>query len=129
MEDESKNIGKCTITNELWANMLKAPVIVIDIPLEVRVKRLLRDYGEMPKEGLEDSIRKIERRLGNEAMKQALLSLETGDLAEVARINLRYYDKAYDHSLASKETKDVTYVSFETDDMGAISERLMAISQ
>jgi tRNA 2-selenouridine synthase len=129
LEDESKNIGKCSITNDLWANMVKSPLIVIDIPLEVRVKRLVKDYGEMPAEGLEDAIRRIERRLGNEAMKDALRNLEERNFAEVARISLRYYDKAYDHSLAIKETKDITFLSFETDDMKIIAKRLMDIPQ
>lgn len=124
LEDESKNIGRCTITNELWSNMVKAPLVVIDIPLEVRVKRLVEDYGKMPIEGLEESIRKIERRLGNEAMKDALHSLGERDFANVARITLHYYDKAYDHGLASKETKDITILPFETDDMEEIVEQL-----
>jgi tRNA 2-selenouridine synthase len=127
LEDESKNIGRCTITNELWANMVKAPLIVIDIPLEVRVKRLVEDYGEMPIDGLEESIRKIERRLGNEAMKDALRSLGERNFANVARITLHYYDKAYDHALSIKETKDIAILPFETDDMEAIIETLKGV--
>ena len=125
LEDESKNIGRCTITNELWANMIKAPVIVVDIPLEVRVKRLVQDYAAMPIDGLEESIRKIERRLGNEAMKDALLSLDERNFAEVARITLHYYDKAYDHSLSTKEQKPLSILSFETDDMDLIVDKLV----
>ena len=125
LEDESKNIGKCSITNELWANMVRSPLVVIDIPLEVRVKRLVKDYGEMPIEGLEDSIRRIERRLGNEAMKNALKSLSEGNLAEVARIALRYYDKAYDHGIDIKDTKDISIFPFETDDMATIVNQLI----
>jgi tRNA 2-selenouridine synthase len=129
LEDESKNIGKCSITNELWANMVKSPLVVIDIPPEVRVKRLVKDYGEMPPEGLEDAIRRIERRLGNEAMKEALHCLSEKDFAGVARITLIYYDKAYDHSLAIKETKDITILSFEADDVEMIAKRLKDIPQ
>jgi len=126
LEDESKNVGKCSITNELWANMCKAPVVIIDIPLEVRVKRLVHDYGAMPIAGLEEAIRRIERRLGNEAMKEALLNLAEGNLAEVARIMLHYYDKAYDHSIAVKEAKDIRILAFEKDDMALIAAHLIA---
>jgi tRNA 2-selenouridine synthase len=125
LEDESKNIGKCSITNELWANMIKSPVVVIDIPLEVRVKRLVKDYGEQQTEGLEEAIRRIERRLGNEAMKDALRCLGERNFEEVARITLHYYDKAYDHSLSIKETKDITILTFDTDDMNAITKKLI----
>jgi tRNA 2-selenouridine synthase len=125
LEDESKNIGKCYITNELWANMCKAPLVVIDVPLDIRVKRLVKDYGEMPIEGLEGSIRKIERRLGNEAMKDSINALAERNFAEVARITLHYYDKAYDHSIAVKETKDIAIVSSENDDIRGIADKLI----
>lgn len=124
LEDESKNVGTCYITNGMWANMRTAPMVVIDLPTEVRVKRLVNDYGENFISGLEDSIRKIEKRLGNEAMKEALQKLEERDLSAVARIVLRYYDKAYDHSLIGKDKELITRISFETDDMAAITERL-----
>ena len=125
LEDESKNIGKCSLTNELWTNMCKAPVKIVDIPLEVRVRRLVKDYGEMPIEGLEDAIRRIERRLGNEAMKDAIYNLMEKNLAEVVRITLHYYDKAYDHSIAVKETKDISILSFDSDDMNLIIDTLL----
>lgn len=125
IEDESKNIGCCYITNAMWANMRIAPIIIIDLPTEVRVKRLVTDYGENFTAGLEESILKIEKRLGNEAMKEALKSLAEGNLSEVARIVLRYYDKAYDHSVLSKEKELITRISFETDDIAHIAQRLM----
>jgi tRNA 2-selenouridine synthase len=90
------------------------------------VKRLVSDYGENFISGLEDSIRKIEKRLGNEAMKEALQKLQEMDLASVARIVLRYYDKAYDHSIIAKEKELITRISFESDDMKLITERLCA---
>jgi tRNA 2-selenouridine synthase len=125
LEDESKNIGRCSLTNELWAHMCQSPLIVLDIPLEVRVRRLVQDYGAMPPQGLEGAIRRIERRLGNEAMKDALRHLAELNLSEVARITLRYYDKAYDHSLAVKQTKDITFMSFDADDISLIAEKLI----
>jgi tRNA 2-selenouridine synthase len=125
LEDESKNIGKCIITNELWANMGRSKLVVVEIPLETRVKRLVKDYGEMPIEGLEDAIRRIERRLGNEAMKEALKCLGERDFEQVAHITLRYYDKAYDHGISARETKDISYLPFDTDEMGRIADKLI----
>jgi len=127
LEDESKNIGQCQISGGLWANMVKSPVIVLDMPLEVRVKRLVKDYGEQDLSGLEGAIRRIERRLGNEGMKEALRCLAEKNFEEVARITLHYYDKAYDKALAIKETKDITILTFETEDMEMVAGRLMAL--
>ena len=117
LEDESKNIGSCYIPNVLWALMRPAPLVVVELPFEVRVQRLVNDYGTEGLTGLEECIKKIERRLGNEAMKEALLALSKGDFASVARITLRYYDQAYDYGLTVKESKQITKLPFDTDDM------------
>ena len=58
-------------------------------------------------------------------MKDALLSLDERNFAEVARITLHYYDKAYDHSLSTKEQKPLSILSFETDDMDLIVDKLV----
>jgi tRNA 2-selenouridine synthase len=126
IEDESKNIGNCYITNEMWAHMRKSPMIIIDLPIEIRIKRLVKDYGENFTQGLEASILKIEKRLGNEAMKEALQKLSENNLADVARIVLRYYDKAYDHSVLNKDKELITRMSFGADDMNAIIVALKA---
>ena len=117
LEDESKNIGSCYIPNTLWAQMRQAPLVVVELPIEVRVARLVQDYGTEAIDGLEECIKKIERRLGNEAMKEALKALHERDLATVARITLRYYDEAYDHGLTVKDTKQINKYTFEQDDM------------
>jgi tRNA 2-selenouridine synthase len=128
LEDESKNIGKCYIPNGMWAAMSASPMVVIDMPLEVRVERLIKDYSGQPIGGLKESVEKLERRLGNEAMKQALQALEGKDFAEVARIALRYYDKAYDHGMKARNAKNITLLSFEKDDMEEIAIRLQGLN-
>lgn len=129
LEDESKNIGRCFITNPLWAKMVKAPLLVIDIPLDIRIERLVKEYGNMPAQGLEESIYKIEKRLGNEAMKEALLNLAQGNLAEVVRITLHYYDKAYDYGLSIKQNEQITCLKFITDNMAEVARGLINICQ
>jgi tRNA 2-selenouridine synthase len=125
LEDESRNVGSCYIPHVLWDRMRCAPVVAIEIPFEVRVGRLVGDYGEADIEGLRDAIVRIERRLGHEAMKESIAALDAGDLADVARITLRYYDKAYDFGLTNRVSKDIRKFSFETDDMELIAERLI----
>jgi tRNA 2-selenouridine synthase len=106
--------------------MRNAPVAVIELPFEVRVRRLVSDYGDNFYEGLETSLHKIERRLGNEALKLSLEKLQERDYAEVARITLHYYDKAYDFGLGNRESKDFSHFAFELDDMATIADSLIA---
>jgi tRNA 2-selenouridine synthase len=116
LEDESKNVGACHISHGMWQHMSVAPLVVLDIPLEVRIERLCRDYAEQATEGLANAIKAISKRLGNEATTLALLKLEEGNHAAVARITLQYYDRAYDYGLAIKSPRTrIPVVSDGTD--------------
>ena len=126
IEDESKSIGRVFIDLNLWRNMSSAPVFVIELPLEVRLKRLVRDYGEQAAEGLEIAITNIQRRLGNEQWKNAIDAVRAKDFAGAAKITLFYYDKAYEKGLAMKETKEVFRYVFDADDMEHIASTLIA---
>ena len=125
IEDESKSVGRVFIDLNLWQNMRTSPVFVIELPLELRLQRLVRDYGEQPAEGLETAITNIQRRLGNEQWKNAIDAVRAKDFAGTAKITLFYYDKAYEKGLAMKETKEVFRYVFETDDMQYIANTLI----
>jgi tRNA 2-selenouridine synthase len=125
LEDESKTIGRVFIDLNLWRNMCAAPTFVIDIPFNLRVKRLVNDYGENETEGLEQAITNIQRRLGNEQWKNAIDALHEKNFARAAEITLYYYDKAYDKSLALKEGKEIIRFSFEDDDVNLIAAELI----
>jgi len=117
IEDESKSVGRVFIDLNLWNNMRTSPVFVIELPLEVRLQRLVRDYGEQATAGLEEAITNIKRRLGNEQWKNAIDAVQARDFAGAAKITLYYYDKAYDKGLSMKETKEIFRFVFETDDV------------
>ncbi|HWB63344.1 MAG TPA: tRNA 2-selenouridine(34) synthase MnmH, partial [Chitinophagales bacterium] len=56
LEDESKTIGRVFLDLNLWNHMCRAPLFVVQVPLEVRLKRLVAEYGENHLEGLEQAI-------------------------------------------------------------------------
>jgi len=121
LEDESKTIGRVFLDLNFWNHMHCAPVFVIDLPLEVRLKRLVADYGENHLEGLEQSLTNIKKRLGNEEWKKAVDALREKDFKRVAAITLHYYDKAYEKGLTMKETKEIYRFAFDEDDIEAIA--------
>ncbi|MBS1624669.1 MAG: tRNA 2-selenouridine(34) synthase MnmH [Bacteroidetes bacterium] len=125
LEDESKSIGRCVIPDGLWRQMRQAPVYAIESPMEERITRLVRDYGDCPREELEAAIRAIERRLGNEAMKTAIQALHEGRLDEVVRITLRYYDRAYDKGLSAYSAGQLTRVGRSDSGIEGLADTLM----
>src|ERR1700741_976108 len=56
LEDESFAIGKLKIPYPLWLQMKKAPIISIGVPFDVRVQRLILEYGTADKQTLESIV-------------------------------------------------------------------------
>lgn len=129
VEDESKSVGRVFIDKNLWQNMRSSPVFVIELPLEVRLQRLVRDYGCQPMDGLEEAITNIKRRLGNEQWKEAIDAVRAKDFAGAARITLYYYDKAYDKGLSMRETKEIFRFTFEAGDLKNIAATLICAAE
>lgn len=117
LEDESKSIGKVHINDGFWQQMLHAPHIKLEIPLQDRVQNLVNVYANYPKEHLVESFTKIKKRLGGLHLNQALEALERNDFAEAARIGLIYYDKAYEYCLQNKT--EATIHSFKAEHFDA----------
>lgn len=129
IEDESKTVGRVFLDLNLWNNMCAAPVFVIELPVEVRLQRLVRDYGKQPLAGLEEAITNIKRRLGNEQWKNAIDAVQAKDFTTAAKITLYYYDKAYDKGLAMKEAKNVSRFVFDTDDLNVMASTLISAAE
>lgn len=108
IEDESRQVGRCTIPENLFEKMRASTLVKIIVPKKVRENRLVIEYGVFETELLQQSISRIERRLGGLRTQQSLEALENGDLGKVAEITLEYYDKAYLHGNLKRE-KDQTF--------------------
>lgn len=129
LEDESRNIGRVYIPPALWSCMESAPVYRIQIPFEIRVQRLIKDYGDFSKEQLMASLDKIKKRLGGLDYKNALDALENGDLTSATKIALHYYDKAYDHPRENKIARAKTVVECSSGDPLENAKKILEILQ
>ncbi|MGL5889559.1 MAG: tRNA 2-selenouridine(34) synthase MnmH [Bacteroidia bacterium] len=125
LEDESRSIGRVFVPPAFWAQKAAAHVYRISLPHELRVQRLLRDYGTFPAEQLYEAVQRISKRLGGLDTQRALEALDSGDLETVVRITLRYYDKAYNYPYALKPTEQVTLVETPEDDPAANAARIL----
>ncbi len=126
IEDESRTIGKVFLDLNFWNHLRLSPLFIIDLPVEVRLKKLAEEYGNLSIEELKKSFGNIVRRLGNEQWKNAIVALEEKNIEHAAQIALHYYDKAYDKGIAMKETKEIFRFAFEEDNAEAIANTLIA---
>lgn len=116
LEDESHYIGRNLIPNDLFAQMRSAPVVEMQVPVDKRVKHLVNVYSDYPIEGLETSVKKINRRLGGLRTKQALEALQEKDFSTVAKMALAYYDKAYTYGLSQRDPETVYHLELNSID-------------
>jgi len=105
IEDESRMIGNITLPEPIKDQISRALLIRIDVPLPVRIHKLVREYAGFPKPLLAEAIIKIQRRIGGARTKMALEALEKGRFESVAEIILSYYDKAYRFAIEHRNGK------------------------
>lgn len=115
VEDESMSIGYNKIPYPFWLQMKQAPIIKLMIPFDLRVNRLVNEYGKEDVEQLKKSVRNISQQLGPNNTKDCLQWLDEGKLADVAALTLRYYDRAYEYNHTQKNKKIIIPVETDTD--------------
>jgi tRNA 2-selenouridine synthase len=103
LEDESQRIGNVNIPNIIWQKMKESELGYLQIPFDERLKFLIKEYGNLPKEELKNAILRIQKRLGGLETKNTLRHLEEDDFSGCFGILLRYYDKWYEKGLNAKE--------------------------
>lgn len=102
IEDESQNVGKCSVPFALWEQMRRAPLVCVQTTRPIRVDRLMDQYAQFDTESLCSSIKKIEKRLGFDRCKAAYEACLSGNRRLALEICLDYYDKAYIHQLLER---------------------------
>lgn len=134
LEDEARTVGKVGLPKVLYESMRKAPLIVIEEPLDIRLERLIQEYiVEMHKEyvkyyGVEkgfiqfssyllDSLEKIQKRLGparygniRQLMQKAISNQSKfKDISKhydwLKEVLENYYDPMYQDQLNNKKQR------------------------
>ncbi len=113
VEDESIAIGRIFLPNDFWQTMTMSPVIQMDVPKEVRIQRLVDEYGPADREVFLQIMGKIVKKLGGQHYNSAKEKLLENDMTSVMDILLTYYDKAYLGSLEKRKPKVKEVVSWD----------------
>ncbi len=116
LEDESRAIGRVSIPEPLFVRMRSCTVIEVDMPAELRVQRLVKDYAAFPEKMLIDSVERISRRLGGQHTQAAVKAIESGDFETAIGIVLRYYDKTYSYGLHKRSSENIHTITTSTTD-------------
>ncbi|MEX1202776.1 MAG: tRNA 2-selenouridine(34) synthase MnmH [Ferruginibacter sp.] len=103
VEDESQRIGQLHIPHTLWKTMRTKPVFFIEIPFGERLQFIIEDYGKCDPQQMQQSIERIQKRLGPLETKTAIQHLRQGELEACFTILLKYYDKYYLKGLTNRE--------------------------
>lgn len=103
VEDESIAIGKIFLPSDFWKGMNKSPLVQMDVSKEVRVQRLVDEYGPADRDEFLTIMGKITTKLGGQHYNHAKERLSVGDMHTTIDILLTYYDKAYLKSIDKRK--------------------------
>lgn len=117
IEDESQNIGCNLIPAPLFNQILQADLIYLDVPVQNRIRRLVKDYSSFDMDVLKSCIQKISKRLGGLRTNNALEALKNENFHQVAKIMLQYYDKTYAYSMKKRDPSRIYPVEISTEDI------------
>ncbi|MDU0370923.1 tRNA 2-selenouridine(34) synthase MnmH [Hymenobacter endophyticus] len=102
VEDESRTIGAVHLSSGFYEQMRQAPLLLLEIPREVRVQKLAEEYGRHDPAALATSILRIRKRLGGLATREALAAIGDDDMPKMVSLVLDYYDRTYLHGLEGR---------------------------
>lgn len=125
IEDESRMIGRITVPDPVFRKIQEAPLILLEVPKALRVKRLVEEYTGIDDRLLSEAVMKIEPRLGKSRAQDALISIRNKDYPAVADQMLSYYDKAYSFSIHRRENQPRYQFPVRISDARGIAAELM----
>ena len=105
IEDESRMIGSCMIPRPVFEKMQQAPLYELQVPRELRLKRIVEMYGTSKKEALITAVQKICKKLGSQKTHLIISSIQEGAIEKAASLLLEYYDTAYFFSMSRNPRK------------------------
>jgi tRNA 2-selenouridine synthase len=105
IEDESIAVGKIFLPEELWKRMSVSPIVEMNVSKDIRVARLVDEYGAADKEKFLECMKAITKKLGGQHFNDAKEKLSQNLMAETIEILLNYYDKAYGTGLSKKQDR------------------------
>ena len=109
IENESRLIGNCYIPEAFWNQMQDAPICQLQVSLDTRVERLLKEYGYFDKALLAERTEILRKKLGGQHANFAIEMLSEGNMEAWMETLLVYYDKTYQYSSDKNAARSFTF--------------------
>lgn len=103
VESESRTVGRLRVPEALLSAMRAAPCLVVEMPLDARVRLLMQDYAHhvADVDGLCDRLQVLREARGNELVNRWQAAARAGRMVEVVHDLLEsHYDPIYLRSMA-----------------------------
>lgn len=114
LEDESRSIGAVGLPGPFFDRMKSSPLLLLDVPVEVRVERLVKEYAGFDNQLLLDALAKISQPMGGVGVAEAKANIMEDNFAPAIRLVLDYYDKTYRKALTKYTDREITELKTET---------------
>ena len=128
VEDESIAIGRIFLPEPFWWRMCGAQVYEISVDRQIRITRLVAEYGQADKGEFLKAMERITKRLGGQNFKAAKEKLFEDDMATTIDILLNYYDKAYATGLKNKQCRIRSRITWDGVDADECAGELISAS-
>lgn len=125
VEDESIAIGKIFLPTDFWNTMSQSNLIQMDVAKEIRIQRLVNEYGSANREEFLQTIGKVTNKLGGQNYNAAKEKLRAGDMAATIDILLTYYDKAYRISIEKRKERIINSITWNGKDATSFTKELI----
>jgi tRNA 2-selenouridine synthase len=125
VEDESITIGGVYLPPDFWSQMKSSPLAQMEVSKEVRIQRLVNEYGPANREEFLEAMGRIVKKLGGQHYNAAKEKLLQNDMASVIDILLTYYDKTYLASMAQKKERIKLSLSWDGKNASAYAKKLI----
>lgn len=124
IEDESIAIGRIFLPADFWKTMSESPIYFIDVPRDVRLTRLMNEYGNADVDEFANALKSILKRLGGQHYNAARDFLLSGRMKDAIDVILHYYDKTYAYGIERKQNRIHLRCTWDGNDITSLAKHL-----
>lgn len=107
LENESYVIGSVHLPPPLLLQMRAAPLLIVEVGVEARVKRLVREYTSTDRLELIEACQRIAKKLTAPKLQEVTELLENDEFSAACTILLGYYDHYYNRGIEKRKNQEI----------------------
>lgn len=117
LENESYVIGSVHLPPPLLQQMRAAPLLIVEVGVDARVKRLVQEYTSTDRQELITACQRIAKKLTAPKLEEVTEFLENDDFSAACTILLGYYDHYYNRGIEKRKNQEIYSLSLDGFDL------------